>query len=114
MHGHGVIGIAPIERNKDSVVPQFQDCAHVRCQSVRAGSRLQRVLERSSRLIEHVCPRFGKGSRNKAAENVASCNAAHASIWFAKRSEASQGDPRHDVCGHIRISQLGRGKSEEL
>ena len=64
----------------------------MRRQSVRAGSGLQCVLKRSSRLIEHMCPRFGQGPRNKAAENVASCDAAHAPIWFAKRCKESQGE----------------------
>ena len=79
----------------------------MRCQSIRAGSRLQRVLKGSSRLIEHVCTRFGQGPRNKAAENVACGDATYTAIRFAKRCEASQGETRYDVFWHIRISQFG-------
>ena len=77
----------------------------------RRGSKPQRRISRA-----HKAPRpagarcaaigscFGKGSRNKAAENVASCDATQASIWSAKGGEASQGESPHVVCRHIRIS----------
>ena len=90
---------ALIERHKDSVVPQFQDCAHMRCQSVHAGFRLQCVLELSIRLIEHVCPRLDQGSQLNSGKR---CRARLRLV-----GEASEASPLTTMCHGQSVKLLG-------